>query len=740
MRETDGMENTTTHYIFDEEEGALKGTLKNMHHRTIEGQAIQYLSYAYDGFARLVRTTEQRPSGTYITDLEYDECSRISASTYPTGVSIKNEYGNGYLRRILDADGHVLWKTNGINAYGQLTDAMLGNGTTTHRAYKEDMHYLDSIVTSNNLQNLSYGYDNFGNLASRKDNLRNLEETFHYDNMNRLTDIYLGNTHSQIMYDPLGRMTSKQADGQTVFANADFTGVPGQPVRPHAMKSAATADGVFPTASQTITYTSFDKVKSIGEDGKGLVYTYGYDHQRIRAFEAFSDHTVNKDYVGVCEYITEDHGAGGATFKTLTYLVGPFGVFAVVEKQNNEESIHYILKDHLGSWTTITDSEGNVEQELSYDAWGNLRNPATWSGSFFGLINMNGRCYDPLTSSFLSVDAYVQDPASAQAFNRYAYCNYNPLRYTDPTGWVPNRNGYEPIHFNETPHTQWYSNDPNDVLWGRSVHPSEAGNMNNANMTSAGYTIGNGYVTGNVPPSHLKAILAWRNNPCKETSQALEDLGIELNVGCLYGEFYGIPGYCASTYSWTDATGQFYSAKYLEYYGGNENGACTLSNRTPESYESQNARVSGWMVNVAGLYTYVEGVLHYSETLGKWTDKQGTRRPLHQNGNQYTGGKLKYGKAMSDRFTTAGRVLGGVGVVLSTIQFNYCNSDEEKIMYAFDIIIGSAGVAFPQYFGAFSTFWFVSGRQISKWYGEKVITPMIEEGLNPGLMIYQPFK
>ena len=30
---------------------------------------------------------------------------------------------------------------------------------------------------------------------------------------------------------------------------------------------------------------------------------------------------------------------------------------------------HYILKDHLGSWTTITDAEGNVEQELSFDAW-----------------------------------------------------------------------------------------------------------------------------------------------------------------------------------------------------------------------------------------------------------------------------------------------------------------------------------------------------------------------------------
>ena len=120
-------------------------------------------------------------------------------------------------------------------------------------------------------------------------------------------------------------------------------------------------------------------------------------------------------------------------------------------------NLHYILKDHLGSWTTVTDAEGNVEQELSFDAWGTLRDPETWHGfsqaepveapmfdrgftghehlRFFDLINMNGRMYDPVMSTFLSVDAYVQDPTSAQGFNRYAYCAYNPLRYTDPTGW-----------------------------------------------------------------------------------------------------------------------------------------------------------------------------------------------------------------------------------------------------------------------------------------------------------------
>ncbi len=53
---------------------------------------------------------------------------------------------------------------------------------------------------------------------------------------------------------------------------------------------------------------------------------------------------------------------------------------AVVDTNaDGKHYLHYILKDHLGSWTTITDSEGTIEQELSFDAWGNRRNPKTWT-------------------------------------------------------------------------------------------------------------------------------------------------------------------------------------------------------------------------------------------------------------------------------------------------------------------------------------------------------------------------
>ena len=53
----------------------------------------------------------------------------------------------------------------------------------------------------------------------------------------------------------------------------------------------------------------------------------------------------------------------------------------------------------------------------------------------FGLINMNGRCYDPVVGRFLSPDIIVQNPNNTQCYNRYSYCINNPLKYSDPSGW-----------------------------------------------------------------------------------------------------------------------------------------------------------------------------------------------------------------------------------------------------------------------------------------------------------------
>ena len=434
-----------------------------------EGEnVIQSIAYDHEQYNRLASKTETLLGTPYTTSYAYDDeigfPLRLKATTYPTGYTMTRDYDalTGRLRQ-LKHGSTVLWTTESMNALGQITRYTTGNGAVTDIAYN-DRHLLErhSTVAANGniLQDFGYSYDIFANLAARTDNLRNLEETFTYDHLNRLTDVWLNNVHTGHMaYDALGRMTDKRTDSQQVFSSAqhDYVGLDGQ-LRPHAVSSAQTGDG-FPQAGiQSVDYTMFDKVSTMTYNGSNhYVFEYGYDHQRTRMTATNGGILmVNKDYVGSCEFVR--HAASPQL--SFTYLSGPMGVFAMVEKEGATEQVQYILKDHLGSYTAITDDDGELVLQQSFDAWGNRRNPSTWTGNAaalnfhdrgftghehlfgmvggiykeIGLINMNGRMYDPVMSSFLSVDNYVQAPDFSQSFNRYAYCLNNPLRYVDPEG------------------------------------------------------------------------------------------------------------------------------------------------------------------------------------------------------------------------------------------------------------------------------------------------------------------
>ncbi len=110
----------------------------------------------------------------------------------------------------------------------------------------------------------------------------------------------------------------------------------------------------------------------------------------------------------------------------------------------------------MGSYETITNYKGDIVEKLSFDPWGRKRNPIDWTYTpspfdnifdrgytghehiyEFGIINMNGRLYDPWLGRMLSPDPYVQAPTYSQNFNRYSYAFNNPLKYSDPDGeWV----------------------------------------------------------------------------------------------------------------------------------------------------------------------------------------------------------------------------------------------------------------------------------------------------------------
>jgi RHS repeat-associated protein len=57
-----------------------------------------------------------------------------------------------------------------------------------------------------------------------------------------------------------------------------------------------------------------------------------------------------------------------------------------------------------------------------------------------GLINMQGRLYDPWIRRFVSADPFVAAPFG-QGLNRYSYVLNSPMTYSDPTGYQPVRVG-----------------------------------------------------------------------------------------------------------------------------------------------------------------------------------------------------------------------------------------------------------------------------------------------------------
>lgn len=432
-----------TQWYYDENKGKI-GMLKMIVH---DDSSVDYF---YDDLLRLVSIAESVDGKMYYTDYEYDKGNKECYITYSSGVKIKKEYSNsGFLKSILDADnGSLLWRTNATDSYGNITDYQVGNGLKTSLGYDDDFMFLNSIYTTKNgcvYQDYTYNYDCFGNLTNRsKFDGKMVSESFDYDEFNRLVRIALnGKTTGSMEYDNLGNMISKTINDVSVFYDAEYDG------GPYKLRAAKT-DVDNELVTHVVSYNVFDKICTAKFNNTDMTFLYGYDLNRNKVSQVSKDVKFEKVYVNGCEYITEN----GDDY-AYTYLEGPAGVFAVVKTDmNGGKDTYYIHKDHQNSWCVITDDNCDLIQKTSYDAWGNLRDADSWNGEYrgnllcdrgytghehilaLGLINMNGRLYDPIMSMMLSPDNNIQDPYFSQNYNRYRYCYNNPLSYQDPSGEV----------------------------------------------------------------------------------------------------------------------------------------------------------------------------------------------------------------------------------------------------------------------------------------------------------------
>lgn len=400
-------------------------------------------TYTYDNFDRVSTEKEIIPDGnwlqktyTYLSGNNVSSIEYLSSNGYITTEHFT--YQNGTCTRI-DASGLPVRIINSENEFGQPTSVTTGGIT---RTYSYNAYGMPTRRTMGAVMDYSYSFDPLkGNLMSRTDNLRNQTETFGYDALNRLTVI----DEREITYSDNGNITSIDSVGDMTYDNS---------AKPYQVTSLTLEEDVVPSRVQNVTYTCYSRPSIMTEGGRSAAFTYNGDGARVKMNVSDGATSVlSRYYIG--NQYELDVTPNGTTERL--YLGGDaYSAPAVYVKEGSGAWTFYnIGRDYLGNITHIATADGTLVEENSYDPWGRLRNPETkeiyslgtepelmlgrgYTGhehlTWFGLINMNARLYDPVLGRFLSPDPFVQMPDFTQNFNRYSYCLNNPLVYVDENG------------------------------------------------------------------------------------------------------------------------------------------------------------------------------------------------------------------------------------------------------------------------------------------------------------------
>ncbi len=476
------------------------GILDNEIREDLSASDVYQRSYTYNANCQLTNVMTNIDNDLYDIDYFYDsEYGRLKGASYPTELTVETLYNDrGYVTQSQNAtSGYVYHQAQAMNARGQLTLAQKANGALVETAsYSDESGQMESIFTStvsggNQRHKIDYSFDGFGNLDQqiveniRSGNVVVSTENYDYDDLHRLinsTRVVGGISLAPITYDydAVGNLKYKDDYASNyVYGNGLRTNGNAGPNAVYqvnkndigAISFSYDNNGNLRTGDgKTLTYNAFNKPLSVSKNGITSDFFYGSDQMRYKQVKtglSGGDQTfiyVDKTY--------EEIRYNGTVQKKL-YL----GDTIITEEEASGSTsfdIAFVHRDRLNSVVTLTDQNGNVIDNKSYDPFGKPRkgtmenvDPADVAslkvisgieyfineGDRLGLqtrrgftdhehlddaelIHMNGRVYDYNLGRFLSVDPFIQEPGNSQSMNPYSYIMNNPLAGIDPSGYL----------------------------------------------------------------------------------------------------------------------------------------------------------------------------------------------------------------------------------------------------------------------------------------------------------------
>jgi len=369
------------------------------------------LAYSYDVLNRLTNVLSH---GQLAASYQFDAAGNLAAMRYGNGIT--NQYQYDSLNRLTN----LTWKLTG-NPVAGFAYQLNAGGTRTN--------LVETINTQPTALNYTYAWQ--------------------YDNLYRLTNENISAIGSLgYAYDPAGNRTNRLVTGSLSLANQ----TPTYNTNDCLLSDTCDYNGNT-TASATNVYYYDGMNRLIGFNEWSIAYTYDGDGNRLRkkTTDPITYYLVDdrnpSGYPQVVEEYYQPHNDHGYPLLSRVYN---YGLGLISQQQINTNTLFpsvlsYYGCDGHGSVRFLTDTNGNITDTYTYDAYGNLigqtgstPNNYLYGGQQYdpdlGLYYNRARYLNPNTGRFWTQDTYTGNNEDPLSLHKYLYCQDNPVDNDDPSG------------------------------------------------------------------------------------------------------------------------------------------------------------------------------------------------------------------------------------------------------------------------------------------------------------------
>ncbi|WP_160317527.1 RHS repeat-associated core domain-containing protein [Ornatilinea apprima] len=437
--------------------------------------SLQSLAYTYDAAGNLTQISDEQADET--ATFSYDGLDRL------TGMSVLNDLSETVHSEVFTYD-----EAGRMSAKGPDAQSL--------SAFSYDPQHPHAV---NGLGSNTYSYDNNGNQVTR--NLADLQYELSYDAENHLVDV-----DSSLAPSPTPTATPTTTPTATLYSiylpmvmvvPNNATPTPTATANPATPAATATpTPEITPTATSVIAYPMLPQEEPQTPAGRQPQQTPKPAPQATPAPETANPsarganthplqlppnrpalaqdptqepsptptatpETVQANYLydgdgnlargivnGVVTFYPGRHynrEVDGANVTVKKFYTLGSSTVAVRTVQGSNDTLNWILGDHLGSASVTANADGSLNSELRYTAFGEVRynNGLTptdyrYTGQLeqasINLYWYRSRWFDGELAHFVQADSLIPDPGDPLAWDRYAYVENNSLNYTDPSG------------------------------------------------------------------------------------------------------------------------------------------------------------------------------------------------------------------------------------------------------------------------------------------------------------------